>query len=124
MKQFNKFFILGIFSTLIDIVIYTLFITWSFHYFFAIVAGYISGFLFNFFIGRKYIFLEKTKVQSFKHEFIRVLLINLFALALNILIVFMLFSQLNLLNEFNSRVVAIVIVFFWNFFARKVFVYI
>ncbi len=123
MKQFNKFFILGVFSTLIDFIIYTLFIVFGLHYFFAIVVGYGSGFVFNFFIGRKYIFLDGTKVKNFKHEFLRVLLINLFAVALNILIVYVLFSQFNLLDEFGARIVAIFFVFFWNFFARKIFVY-
>lgn len=123
MRQFNRFFILGIFSTLIDFIVYIFFVLNGFNYVVSIVIGYSSGFIFNFFAGRKYIFKNGVKVDSFKSEFKRVLIINLMAVILNIFIVFMLYSYINILDEYSSRVIAIGVVFFWNYFARKIFVY-
>lgn len=89
----------------------------------AIAAGYLAGFLFNFYVGGKYVFQSGVKVDSFASEFSRVFAINVFALALNVIIVYALFSHFGALNEFYSRAVAVFVVFFWNFFARKIFVY-
>jgi len=121
MKQFSGFFILGALSTIIDLVIYSFFISISFNYIIAIVLGYSGGFLFNFYIGRKYIFKNGSKFK-FSQEFIYTLLIVIMGLLLNILIVY-LFNQYSDIDLIISRVVAIVLVFFWNYFARKIFIY-
>jgi putative flippase GtrA len=123
MKQIIYFFILGIFSTLIDFVIYTVLVIFNINYIIAIIIGYSCGFLFNFFIGRKHVFKNGRKVETFMGEFSLVLVINIIAILLNILIVYVLYSLLVVCNEIDARVIAIGIVFFWNFFARKLFVY-
>ncbi len=123
MKQFRRFFVLGFFSTIIDFLIYSLLIFLNFNYVVAIIFGYGSGFLFNFFIGRKHVFQNGTKANSFLKEFNFVLLINIFAVLLNIFIVYLLYSYMNVLNQIYARIVAIIVVFLWNYYARKIFVY-
>lgn len=123
MKQFNKFLILGAFSTLIDFLIYFVFIKLEFHYVVAIIFGYLSGFIFNFFVGRKIIFTNGRKLKNFAQEFNAVLSINILAILLNIFIVYILVDSAHILDELSARAVAIGVVFFWNYFARKWFVY-
>ena len=121
MKTINKFFILGAFSTVIDYVVYSLLIYEKFNYIFAICAGYFIGFLFNFYFGRKHVF-EEIKVKNVFYEFLIVFIISVSAVVLNIIIVYFLNRYLNV-NYYAGRIIAIIIVFFFNYFARKGFVY-
>lgn len=123
MKQISKFFILGIISTLLDLLVYFLLINIGFHYIIAIICGYLSGFVINVYIGRKYIFQDGRKVDSFQKELNILIIINILALGLNILIVFFLFEYFAIFDEYFARLIAIVFVFFWNYFTRKIFVY-
>ena len=123
MKQISGFFVLGLFSTAIDFIIYTILVYLNVNYVIAIIIGYSCGFVFNFFIGRKHIFVQGLKVDSFAKEFNLVLVINLIAVLLNIIIVYILYSYWHILNQIADRIIAIILVFFWNYFARKFFVY-
>ncbi len=123
MKQISRFFVLGLFSTAIDFITYTILIYLNVNYVIAIIIGYSCGFVFNFFIGRKHIFVQGLKVDSFAKEFNLVLVINLIAVLLNIIIVYILYSYWHILNQIADRIIAIILVFFWNYFARKIFVY-
>jgi len=123
MKQFNQFLLLGLFSTALDYIAYSLLILLSVHYIIAIIVGYSVGLLFNYYMGRKYIFTKGTKLKSTHHEFFSVVIIAFIGMLLNILIVKLLSYMLFSLNPLYSRIIAIGIVFFWNYFLRKFFVY-
>jgi putative flippase GtrA len=123
MNQFIKFFILGAFSTLIDFIVYTILVYSNIGYVIAIGIGYGCGFIFNFYIGRRHIFRDGIKVKNFTRELLVVLIINLVAVLLNIFIVYILYSYLSILGKIYARIIAIGIVFFWNYYARKLFVY-
>ena len=123
MKEFIKFFGLGGISTLVDYAIYFVMITLGLDYVIAIVFGYASGFWVNYSAGRKYVFTEGTKTQGNHSEFIRVFLIAFVGLLLNILIVNLLSVSVYHLDFEYSRALAIIIVFVYNYVARKMFVY-
>lgn len=123
MKQIKQFLLLGLFSTAVDFVIYSLLILLSVNYALAIIVGYSFGLLFNYSMGRKYIFTKGTKLKSTHHEFFSVVAIAIVGMLLNILIVKLLSFMLFSLNPIYSRIIAIGIVFFWNYFLRKFFVY-
>jgi len=123
MKQIRHFLLLGVFSTAVDYVVYSLLILLSFNYVIAIIVGYSFGLLFNYHMGRKYIFTKGTKLKSTHHEFFSVVGIAFIGMLLNILIVKLLSYMLFSLNPLYSRIIAIGIVFFWNYFLRKFFVY-
>jgi len=121
MKTINKFFILGIFSTLIDYIIYSIMIFFNINYILAVCSGYFIGFLFNFYFGRKHVF-EEIKIKNPFYEFAAVFIISVIGVVLNILIVYVLKNFFDV-NYYLGRVVAIGVVFFFNYFSRKGIVY-
>ncbi len=123
MKQIHKFLLLGVISTLIDYAVYSVLILFGIDYVIAIIAGYSSGLLANYQIGRRYIFTAGVKVGSTRAEFIAVVTIALFGALFNIGIVKLLSYSVWHFDPMLSRVVAIGAVFFWNYFARKIWVY-
>ncbi|MEA1954177.1 MAG: GtrA family protein [Campylobacterota bacterium] len=121
MKQIKKFLYVGILATLVDFCFYSLLIYFEiFSYGMATVIGYSTGFVVSFFLTRNYAF-SKIKVDKFHYEFLFVLLITFVGLLLNLFIVYVLVKLE--VNEYMARVVAIGVVFFFNYFARKRFVY-
>ena len=123
MKEFIKFFGLGGISTLIDYIIYLGLIFLGIDYVIAIVVGYSAGFWVNYSAGRKYVFVSGVKTTSTHSEFIRVFSIAFIGMLLNILIVNILSVRFFTFDLEYSRAVAIVIVFVYNYIARKIFVY-
>jgi len=123
MKIVHKFLLLGILSTLIDYVLYSGAILLGINYVIAIILGYSAGLLANFIIGRNYIFTSGHKLKSSKHEFFTVVIIAVFGALFTIAIVKILSYSFFHMDPLLSRPIAIVIVFFWNYFARKILVY-
>ena len=114
---------LGVISTLVDYVVYSVLIVLNINYVIAIVVGYSTGLAVNYQIGRRYIFTAGVKVGSTRAEFVAVVTIALFGALFNIAIVKLLSYSLWHLDPMFSRIIAIGVVFFWNYFARKVWVY-
>jgi putative flippase GtrA len=123
MKQFFNFFLLGAISTLADFFLYSLLIAMGIHYSVAIVFGYSLGLWINYTIGRRHIFTAGTKLTKAPMELAMVVAIALVGMLLNIIIVHLLSFSLWQIDSSISRFIAIGIAFFWNFLARKKFVY-
>lgn len=123
MKTVHKFFLLGIISTLIDYMLYSSAILLGANYIWAIVLGYSAGLLANYILGRKFIFTSGHKLKSSKHEFTAVFVIAILGALFTIIIVKVLSYSSFHMDPLLSRPIAIAIVFFWNYLARKMFVY-
>jgi len=123
MNQMSRFFIVGGLSTLVDYVIFSIAVSLHVHYSLGITLGYLIGFIVHFTLSKKHVFLSGSKINHPLAELFSVFLIALSGLLLNILIVWLFHNFLNLLDVFSSRIVAIILVFFWSYFARKLFVY-
>jgi len=123
MNQMSRFFIVGGLSTLVDYVIFSIAVSLHVHYSLGIILGYLIGFIVHFTLSKKHVFLSGSKINHPLAELFSVFLIALSGLLLNILIVWLFHNFLNLLDVFSSRIVAIILVFFWSYFARKLFVY-
>jgi len=123
MKQVHKFLMLGVVSTLIDYAVYSMLILVGVNYVVAIVAGYGTGLMANYHIARRYIFTAGAKVSSPHAEFVAVVSIAIAGALLNIAIVKALSFSLWHFDPLFSRAVAIGVTFFWNYFARKLWVY-
>ena len=123
MKQIHKFLLLGIMSTLVDYGVYSFLIWLGIGYVVAIVAGYAMGLWYNYEIGRRFIFTKGIKVSSERNEFVAVVLIAFGGMLINIGIVKLMSYSVWHLDPMISRGGAIGIAFFWNYFARKRFVY-
>ncbi len=123
MKTVHKFLLLGLTTTAIDYIVYSMAILIGINYVIAIVSGYSMGLLANYFIGRRYIFTSGVKLKSSGHEFTAIVVIAIMGALFNIAIVKLLSYSLFSIDPLYSRVVAIGVVFFWNYFARKFWVY-
>lgn len=123
MNQFSKFLVLGLVSTLVDYSLFSLLLFLHVEYVVAIILGYSAGLVVNVYLGRKYIFTSGRKVKQTHTEFIAVTLIALFGLLINIAVVKLLSFYLWDMDPMYSRIIAIGVAFFWNFAARKIFVY-
>lgn len=123
MNEFAKFLVLGAVSTLADYGLFSLLLFLHVEYVLAIIFGYSLGLGINFYLGRKYIFTSGRKVKHSHNEFIVVTTIALFGLLINIAIVKLFSFYLWDMDPQHSRVIAIGVAFFWNYIARKIFVY-
>ena len=123
MKTISRFFFLGIVTFIVDYTIYSLMLMANVNYMLAIVIGYSSGFAVNFYGGRKHIFTSGTKTDRFTIEISTVFLIALVGLGINIIIVNVLSYSFFTLDPYFSRIIGIGTAFFWNYAARKIFVY-
>ena len=92
------------------------------HYLLAAIGAFIVGFAFNFTVSRILIFCADGKQKVSRGEVISVLVISCIGLALT---EFLLFAGVHWLNmDYRiSKIVASILVLFWNYVARKVFVY-
>ena len=121
MKQIRSFLYVGIVATGVDLTLYSLLVYLNLcGYATATIIGYSAGFGVSFFLTRGYVF-SKVKMENVYYEFLVVYLITAVGLFLNLTIVFILMHLA--LNVYVVRCVAIAIVFFFNYFARKRYVY-
>jgi putative flippase GtrA len=123
MTQMSRFFFVGGLATLVDYVIFSIAVFLHVHYSLAITLGYLVGFIVHFTMSKKHVFLSGSKINHPLAELFSVFLIALSGLLLNIIIVWIFHNFFNLLDIFSSRLLAIILVFFWSYFARKLFVY-
>ncbi len=121
MKIIGKFFIVGAISTAVDFCIYSLLVYLGVAYYIAIVIGYMSGLLVNFYLARTKVF-TKSRFKKIHHEFLAVFSVSIIAVGLNIFIVWAL-AQFGI-DYYSGRAIALVLVFFFNYYARKGFIYV
>lgn len=133
--QFLRSVIVGAVATIIDIGVLTVLVeAFNVNVFIATAIGFIVGLLVNFFISSVWVFEKSKVVKNRVSEFIIFALIGVVGLIINELIVnfFDLYLAKSLI--FGSfidsdkyyligKLVATVIAFVWNFFARKFIIY-
>lgn len=121
MKQMRSFLYVGVLATAADFSLYSLLVYLNIcSYGLATVAGYLTGFVISFFLTRSYVFSE-VKIEKMHHELMAVGFITALGLGLNLAIVYILMQTAG--NVYVARAVAIGLVFFFNYFARKRYVY-
>jgi len=118
----GRFAIVGAITTIIDYVIYALLVFLGVKYYIAIVIGYMCGLVANFYLSRKKVFTKGSRFNKLYSEFLAVFVVSIIAVILNILIVWFL-SKVNI-DYYTGRIVALIIVFFFNYYARKGFIYV
>jgi len=117
----TKFAYVGVVSTITDYAVYALLLYFQIPYYLAIIIGYNAGVVVNFFLTRKYVFTKCCRFDSAYKEFLAVFAVSVAAVALNIAIVSILYEYGA--NYYIGRVVAIILVFFFNYFMRKRYIY-
>ena len=118
---FRYCFVGGV-SFLIDFTIYALLVTIGIPYLLAGVLSFVAGFIFNFFAGRFFIFAAGSREKADRKELVSVLVIALIGLGLTELLLYVGVAWLQM-DKRLAKIVAAILVLFWNYAARKIFVY-
>ena len=118
---FRYCFVGGV-SFLIDFALYALLVAVGVPYLIAGVLSFVAGFIFNFFAGRFFIFAAGSKEKARKKELISVLVIALIGLGLTELLLYLGVAWLGM-DKRLAKIAAAILVLFWNYAARKIFVY-
>lgn len=120
--QLGRYVLVGGSAFLVDFGAYCWLEYMGLHYLLAGVLSFIAGFLFNFLVSRWMIFRQSAASRVNVHEIISVFAISLIGLALTEGLLFVGTDFLSM--DFRvSKIAASIIVLFWNYIARKVFVY-
>ena len=116
--QFFRYFGVALIGLVIDFSVLILFeeIVGT-HYIISATAGFLAGLIVNYALSNKWVF-SNPKIESKKIQFGLFLLIGLIGLGLLTLQMWLLVDYLHL-NYILSKSTATVIVYLWNFFARK-----
>jgi len=118
-----RFGIIGGLSTAIDFAILNvLVIFFSFNVYFAATISFILAVSNSFYWNKKWTFNGFLKNKSTSNLYLGYFLVNLVGLGLNTLILFTLIQGFSLWYNF-AKIFAAIIVFFWNYFASKRWVF-
>ncbi len=93
----------------------------GFNYLIAATLSFSLGMTVNYILSVKWVFAFR-KLDSYHKEFIIFVILGLVGLVLNLLIIAFVVSQLELDYRF-AKAISAVLVFFWNFIARKKLLY-
>ena len=106
----------------VDFATYCILERWGIHYLLAGIGAFIVGFAFNFTVSRILIFCADGNQKINRRELLSVLIISCIGLALTELLLFVGVYWINM-DYRLSKIFASVLVLFWNYIARKKFVY-
>lgn len=122
MLQFFRYIFVGACAFFVDFSSYCILEAVGLHYLLAGVFAFLISFIFNFCISRVLIFKSAASEKATAQELTGVALISLVGLGLTELLLFVGTDLLEM--DFRiSKVVSSILVLFWNYTARKLFVY-
>lgn len=120
--QFGRYILVGGSAFIVDFGSYCLLGLLGVHYLVAGVVSFIAGFAFNFSVSRLLIFKATVTEKANAKELLAVLLISLIGLILTEALL-LVGTEIILMDYRASKIIASIIVLFWNYFARRKFVY-
>ena len=91
------------------------------HYLFSASLSFLAGLIVNYIISKLWVF-DTTSVKNRSVEFILFALIGLIGLGLTELLMWLFTGKFRLFYM-SSKILTTVIVYFWNFFARKYIIF-
>jgi putative flippase GtrA len=116
--QFFRYFFVGGTAFAVDFLLLA-FLTEiaGINYLLSAAISFIAGLICNYFLSIKWVFNER-KLSSPWIEFFLFGIIGLIGLGLNVVIIWFFTEKISVYYLY-SKIIATVIIFFWNFFARK-----
>lgn len=122
-RQFASYVVVGGLAALVEWVSYFVFDDFlSIGYLLATMLSFLLATFANYVLGRKLTFKNSQAAMSKTKEVSAVYLVSAVGLLLNIVLMF-LFVQAIGLPGLLSKIIATGLVFFWNFLARKFWIY-
>lgn len=127
-QQFISYFFVGGISAIVEWIFFALFANFvELNYLFATCLAFVFSTATNWFLGRKWTFKGNKKyIEKPKQEVLLVYFVSAIGLVFNILLMYLFVTVIGLNTSFLktvSKILATGIVFFWNFFVRKLFIY-
>lgn len=120
--SFFRYVFVGGSSFVLDFLIFTLLEHFGMNYLLAEVLAFCVGFIFNFVGGRKLVFRTGSEEKADVKELVGVLTVALLGLGLTELLLYIGIEWLSL-HKLVAKAISGILVMFWNYFARKWFVY-
>ena len=120
--QLFRYTFVGGFAFLVDFGL-LIFLTEHFHVYYLLSAGiaFVVGLVVNYYLSVRWVFNNRV-VQNRIVEFVAFALIGMVGLGLNELFLWI-FTDKLLIHYIFSKVITTFIVYFWNFFARKLLLF-
>lgn len=123
LKKMTKFGIVGFWGTLIDMgVLNFLVIFLLFNVYFSASISFVVAVINNFLLNKYWTFSGYKQKNSVKKQFVQFFTVSLIALGLNLIVMYVLIEYAHLWYNF-AKISAVGVVFFWNFFANKVWTF-
>jgi putative flippase GtrA len=120
--QFLKYFLVGGFAALANLGFFNLFTNrLGWHYQISGAVAFIIATIINYILSILFVFQSGARFRR-RHEISLVFLVSLIGLAVNQAVLFVAVSRFNLM-PLLSQAISIGVVFFWNYLARKHFVF-
>jgi putative flippase GtrA len=117
--QFFRYIFVGGVAFIVDFTsLYVLTDFFGIYYLYSAAAAFILGLVVNYFISISWVF-NKRKLNSKTIEFSVFAMIGIIGLGLNEIFIWFFTDELNLFY-LVSKILAAIIILFWNFFARKI----
>jgi putative flippase GtrA len=117
--QFFRYIFVGGVAFIVDFTsLYVLTDFFGIYYLYSAAAAFILGLVVNYFISISWVF-NKRKLNSKTIEFSVFAMIGIVGLGLNEIFIWFFTDELNLFY-LVSKILAAIIILFWNFFARKI----
>ena len=120
--QLFRYTFVGGFAFIVDFgLLWSLTDIFELHYILSATLSFIVGLCVNYFISVKVVFFE-SRISNKKLEFFLVVVIGTIGLGLNNGLIWFFTEQLAVYYLF-SKIMAAVLVYLWNFFARRYFLF-
>jgi len=117
-----KYFFVGGVAAVVDISLFTVFAKFlAYNYLLVGAITFLIATLVNYILSIKFVFKSGKKHKKQK-EILLVYLVSAFGLAFNLVILYICYDIINM-ELIVSKLIATALVFFWNYFIRKYFIF-
>ena len=121
-KQLCSYVVVGSVSAFIDFALLFLFVRFGIHYLIGNTIAFMSANIFNFLAGHYLVFNKNSRFTNVFYTYLGVFVISVIGLLINDGVMFI-SVDLILLPIFAGKIMATITGFFWNFSARKHWIY-
>lgn len=119
--QFFRYIFVGGTAFIIDFSIYSILVLIGIHYLISAIIAFIISVLANYLLSTKWVFNQSSNMNK-KLEFNLFIIISTIGLGFTEILLYI-FTDILLINPIMSKIIASIIVLFWNFLARRVMFY-
>lgn len=119
--QFFRYIFVGGTAFIIDFSIYSILVLIGLHYLISAIIAFIISVLANYILSTKWVFNQTSNMNK-KLEFNLFIIISTIGLGFTEVLLYI-FTDILMINPIISKIIASIIVLFWNFSARRVMFY-